>query len=427
MSYQGIPRQYRPQTFSAVVGQDAVVATLKNALRFRRVAQAYLFSGMRGTGKTTLARILAKAVNCEALTEECEPCNHCSSCQAIAGGHSLDVLEIDGASHRGVEDVRTINEAISYAPSVGKVKIYIIDEVHMLTKDAFNALLKTLEEPPSHAKFFLATTEPHKVLATITSRCQRFELHAVAPEVMKKRLAQISADFGKHCEEGVLDLIAHLSEGSLRDAESLLDRLLCLEAEPITLDMAWNTFGLVSHQMFFALDRAFAAGDLSFAFTCAENLFSSGKDPLYCLAMLLEHFRTLLQLHMGLKTPLLYPSDAQHYKSALQIYTQEHCLAIIDLLIAWQEKMAKLPFKKTLIELLLLELLRTKHHLSPARIAQRLVELEKKLTTHAPETPTPPPEPKEEAQPTAAPAVHPSRYESLMRFASVELEGVLKQ
>ena len=166
-TYQVIARKYRPQTFGAIIGQDPIVTTLKNALQFHRVAQAYLFSGCRGTGKTTLARVFAKALNCKELTSDCEPCNKCTSCLEISGSRSLDVLEIDGASNRGIDDIRQINDTIGYAPSSGKYKIYLIDEVHMLTKEAFNALLKTLEEPPQTVKFFFATTEPHKVLPTI--------------------------------------------------------------------------------------------------------------------------------------------------------------------------------------------------------------------------------------------------------------------
>ena len=175
-TYQVIARKYRPQTFADVIGQTAIVTTLKNALKFHKLAHAYLFCGCRGTGKTTLARVFSKALNCQKLTENFEPCNQCQSCLEISQGRSLDVIEIDGASHRGIDDIRQINDTIGYAPSSGKYKIYIIDEVHMLTKEAFNALLKTLEEPPANVKFFFATTEPHKVLQTIMSRCQRFDL-----------------------------------------------------------------------------------------------------------------------------------------------------------------------------------------------------------------------------------------------------------
>ena len=185
--YQIIPRKYRPQAFSSIIGQEAIVITLKNAIRLKRLAHAYLFSGSKGTGKTTLARLFAKALNCKHLDQDGEPCNQCPSCLEITSGHSLDVLEIDGASNRGIDDIRQINETIGYAPASGEYKIYIIDEVHMLTKEAFNALLKTLEEPPPHVKFFFATTEPHKVLPTILSRCQRFDLNRIPEEAMQQK------------------------------------------------------------------------------------------------------------------------------------------------------------------------------------------------------------------------------------------------
>ncbi len=471
MDYQGIPRAYRPQTFAAVVGQEAIVTTLKNALRLGKIAPAYLFTGMYGTGKTTLARILAKAINCAALTEGCEPCNQCPSCLAIASGRSLDVLEIDGASHRSIEDIRSLNETISYAPALGKNKIYLIDEVHMLTKEAFHALLKTLEEPPPAVTFIFATTEAHKVLPTIVSRCQCFDLHAIPPKLMKERLMYIASDLERECEESVLDLIVYLSEGALRNAESLLDRLFCLEKGPVTVERAWDALGLLSREMFFSLDKAYAAEQLPFAFIFAEHLFASGKDPVYCLSLLLEHYRTILQMHLGVETFAFHPKDRERYKEAHQIYSKEQCLLILDLLLAWQERMAKLPFKRTLVELLLLEILRSKHYLSPVVIAERLLVLEEKIhdTLHVKQTPSRPisksmntkqettkdfvpnslqnresnkleqativqtPDASEDTIATetqSAPKntdVHPSRHESLMRFAAVELEGTLKQ
>lgn len=218
MSYQVLARKFRPKFFSEVIGQEAVITTLRHALAQKRLAQAYLFCGCRGTGKTTLARLFAKALNCTQLKDG-EPCNHCSSCIDIAAGHSLDVLEIDGASHRGIEDIRQINESVHFSPTSGRYKIYLIDEVHMLTKEAFNALLKTLEEPPEHVKFFFATTEPHKVPATILSRCQRFNLMRLSEEQIIKSLQTIADQLSIEVQEPqALELVARLAEGSLRDA-----------------------------------------------------------------------------------------------------------------------------------------------------------------------------------------------------------------
>ncbi|MBU6447179.1 MAG: DNA polymerase III subunit gamma/tau, partial [Verrucomicrobia bacterium] len=206
--YQVLARKYRPQSFRDVLAQDAAVTTLKNAIRFDKVAHAYLFCGSRGVGKTTLARLFAKALNCQSLTADFEPCNQCSSCHEISSGQSLDVIEIDGASNRGIDDIRQINETVGYAPSRGRYKIYIIDEVHMLTKEAFNALLKTLEEPPEQAKFFFATTEAHKVLPTIISRCQRFDLARIPPSLIVSKLGEIALDLNRMVDKEALELIA---------------------------------------------------------------------------------------------------------------------------------------------------------------------------------------------------------------------------
>jgi DNA polymerase III subunit gamma/tau len=305
--YQVIPRKFRPQTFESVLGQAAIVTTLKNALRFHRLAHAYLFCGCRGTGKTTLARVFAKALNCGQLTENQEPCNACPSCLEILSGRSLDVLEIDGASNRGIDDIRQINETIGYAPASGKFKIYIIDEVHMLTKEAFNALLKTLEEPPANVKFFFATTEPHKVLPTIISRCQRFDLNRIPVELMQAKLKSITQTLNIACQEEALSLIAHLSEGSLRDAESLLDQIICYAEQPITAESVTLTLGLMPKEHFFALDHAIAEQNYGFAFELSHAVFSSGKELSYFLDNLIEHFRSLLQIRFHKPTFFLNP------------------------------------------------------------------------------------------------------------------------
>src|SRR2546428_7018652 len=219
--------------FDDLVGQAHVSRTLKNAVAQNRLAHAYLFVGPRGIGKTSTARILAKALNCE-KGPTVTPDGTCDNCREIAAGNSLDVLEIDGASNNGVEQVRELRENVRYAPAKGRYKIYIIDEVHMLTSQAFNALLKTLEEPPAHVKFFFATTEPHKVLPTILSRCQRFDLGRLLPGQIAPKLASICQEIGRGIEPEALDLLSRFADGSLRDAESLLDQLLCFLDGPIT-------------------------------------------------------------------------------------------------------------------------------------------------------------------------------------------------
>src|SRR5438034_11390858 len=246
MSYQVIARKYRPQRFSDVVGQEHVTQTLANAIKQKRTAHAYLFCGPRGTGKTTIARIFAKCLNCtdgpKVEFDDQDP-----RCVEIAEGRSLDVIEIDGASNRGIEEIRELRDTVRYAPARGKFKIYIIDEVHMLTKEAFNALLKTLEEPPSHVKFLFATTEPQKVLPTILSRCQRFDLRRIPAGLIAKHLKKIAKDEKVQIDDKALAAIARGAEGGLRDAEGALDQLIAFCGDEIAEKDVLSVFGLVAH------------------------------------------------------------------------------------------------------------------------------------------------------------------------------------
>jgi DNA polymerase-3 subunit gamma/tau len=378
-TYQVIARKYRPQTFADVIGQTAIVTTLKNALKFHKLAHAYLFCGCRGTGKTTLARVFSKALNCQRLTENFEPCNECQSCLEISQGRSLDVIEIDGASHRGIDDIRQINDTIGYAPSSGKYKIYIIDEVHMLTKEAFNALLKTLEEPPANVKFFFATTEPHKVLQTIMSRCQRFDLSRITFPLIQEKLAKIAKDLGVAVEEDALGLIAKLSEGSLRDAESLFDQVLCYNEGTLTVEKISTSLGIVSTSAFFELDEAVVEQDYSYAFVLAERVFSSGKDLSYFLDSLMEHFRTILVFQLG-QAPQLSPLNNKKYlHTSSTIYSQEQCLYILDYLLTWIQQLSKSTFKRISIEMILVHIIRSKKRMPIDALVRRLHELQKTL------------------------------------------------
>ncbi|NGX54231.1 MAG: DNA polymerase III subunit tau, partial [Chlamydiae bacterium] len=287
--YQVLARKYRPKFFRDVIGQEVIVTTLVNAIKMERTAHAYLFCGSRGTGKTTLARLFAKALNCSNLSSDHEPCNKCASCKEISASNAIDVLEIDGASHRGIEDMRQIIETIGYVPTLGKYKIYLIDEVHMLTKEAFNALLKTLEEPPEKVKFLFATTEPHKIPATILSRCQRFNLNRISSEKIEEKLVAIAKDLSITIAPEALSLIAKLSEGSLRDAESLFDQLLAFQESEITLDDASEALGMMPRKIFFALDEAGSKNDFSAAFKIADEVFSSGRNLAYFVEELILH------------------------------------------------------------------------------------------------------------------------------------------
>lgn len=474
-SYQVIARKYRPQTFADVIGQDAIVTTLKNALRQGKIAHGYLFCGCRGTGKTTLARVFAKALNCHSPLDNFEPCNKCRSCEEIAQSRSLDVIEIDGASHRGIDDIRQINETIGYAPASGKYKIYIIDEVHMLTKEAFNALLKTLEEPPHGVKFFFATTEPHKVLPTIMSRCQRFDLSRIPLSLIKDKLTKIAADLSTQVEDEALEIVSRLSDGSMRDAESLFDQVLCYNEGVLTAETVAESLGITTTSTFFELDKAVEEGDLSFAFILSGKIFSSGKDLSYFLDSLMEHYRTILAIQLKI-APHLSPFLQKKYKeSALAIYTQQQSLYILDYLLSAVQQLSRSTFKRIHLEMLLLHIIRSKKRVSidvlvqrlelmqkgapkdeapkeePKKIEQPLQETltEHKTETIAPQLPLEPstqqevihhmPQKSTPAQPAPIAAAPPAtaeapriikpqtKHETILRFAAVELEGVFSK
>lgn len=380
--YQVLARKYRPQKFADVVGHEAVLQTLKNSIKRGTVAHGYLFSGSRGVGKTTLARLFAKTLNCAHPTEDLEPCNQCPSCLDIASAQSLDVLEIDGASNRGIDDIRQINETVGFAPSYGKYKIILIDEVHMLTKEAFNALLKTLEEPPERVKFFFATTEPHKVPPTILSRLQRFDLGRLLPSQIREKLEKISLDIGRPTSPEAIHLIAHAAEGSLRDAESLFDQILCYADGAVTEADVRNVLGLTPAELFFDLDKAFADSQISFAFELTGKLFQAGIELTSFLGGLIEHYRhlivckTLSPAHLELTKDL-----EERYAQSAQCYTPQQCLAALDLCLKTEVSFSKIITPRTAVELLLLQILRFKNRIPIEVLIRRLSDLEESLLT----------------------------------------------
>lgn len=373
--YQVIARKYRPQNFKDVVGQSTIVTTLKNALKFQKIAHAYLFCGGRGSGKTTLARLFAKSLNCQNLQENFEPCNHCSSCLEITSGQSLDVMEIDGASNRGIDDIRQINENVGYVPSHGKFKIYIIDEVHMLTKEAFNALLKTLEEPPAQAKFFFATTEPHKILPTIISRCQRFDLQRIDIPLIVGKLKQIAVDLQRDVCDDALYKIAELSDGSLRDAQSLFDQILCFIDGRIEQEAVRQVFGLVPQEHFFQLDQAFEEGNFAFAFNLIDYLYKAGKDLGHFMTQLIDHFRQIAICKTQGPQNLQGSSSAKYLQQS-KLYTQSQSLYILEYLIQSETQLQKSLCPRVFVENSLLHILRSKNKIPVEILIKRLLELE---------------------------------------------------
>ena len=293
MSYQVTARKWRPQTFAELVGQEHVARTLQNALRQGRIAHAYLFTGTRGVGKTTTARILAKALDCE-LGPSPEPCNQCSSCQAITMGSSLDVLEIDGASNRGIDEIRDLREKIRYAPTRSRYKIYIIDEVHMLTEHAFNALLKTLEEPPPQVVFIFATTEPQKVPSTILSRCQRFDFRKVASAEIALCLGKIAEQERIHISSDALYRIARRAEGSLRDAQTLFDQVVAFCGFEVRDDDLGQLLGSVGEDQIVALLEAILARDTRLVLEVVTEILRQGHDTRELCRYLLELVRDMI-------------------------------------------------------------------------------------------------------------------------------------
>lgn len=294
MAFLVSARKYRPQRFDEVVGQEQVVRTIKNSLKSGKIAHSYIFTGPRGVGKTTTARLLAKILNCSNPTDF-EPCNECNMCKSFLNQQSMDIIEIDAASNRRIEEIRTLRESVKYAPTVGKYKVYIIDEVHMLTNESFNALLKTLEEPPEHVIFIFATTDIHKVPLTIISRCQRYDFRRMTNDDIKKQLRIIAeAEKIEIADEESLNLIAKKADGAMRDAESIFDQVVAFCGNKISFDQLKSFFSLIDEETYFRLTDAVLSKDFSVVFDISNTIYDNGWNYIEFLNSLTEFYRNLL-------------------------------------------------------------------------------------------------------------------------------------
>src|SRR6188472_4676588 len=376
VSYQVFARKYRPQTFADLVGQDHVTRTLQNAVEQNRLAHAYLFVGPRGIGKTSTARILAKALNC-VNGPTVSPCGVCDSCKEITGGNSLDVLEIDGASNNGVEQVRELRDNVRYAPAKGRYKIYIIDEVHMLTSAAFNALLKTLEEPPAHVKFIFATTEPQKVLPTILSRCQRFDLHRIPANLIADHLQFIADKEKVTLEPAAAHAIAKGADGGLRDAESMLDQLVAFCGEKIAESDVLNVFGFTSEQTVSDLTGRILRGEIPEAINLLHEQCEAGKDMMRLMADLIAYLRDLLVFKAkpdALKEDV--EADVQTSLAAhAELVTTDRLLELVDQFAAAEGRMKWVPNKKLHFEVAIIKAIQSLGQATLDEVIEKLSQL----------------------------------------------------
>ncbi len=371
MAYLVIARKYRPRNFSEIVGQEHITQTLINAINDNRVAHAYLFSGPRGVGKTTTARVLSKSLNCQ-QGPTVTPCNTCSNCREIDESINLDVLEIDGASNRGIEEIRTLQENTRYAPGRGSYKIYIIDEVHMLTKPAFNALLKTLEEPPKHVIFIFATTEPHKVPMTVLSRCQRFNFRRLRVPEIEKRLKDIAEKESIAINEPALRLISRQADGSLRDGESMLDQLFTYAENEITAEAVRQVYGFVEDELYYALTDAIHKKDEIGILSVIDTVFTRGYDMEEFISGYIKHLRKLFLLNHGVPLSELSAAELDQYKERKEYFTGFLLLQMLNRLSQLMRKIKNSAITRILLEVELLILARMGDTLALTELLDRI-------------------------------------------------------
>ena len=360
MAYVALYRRWRPESFADLVGQEHISRTLSRAVTSGQTSHAYLFTGPRGTGKTSTAKILARALNC-AEGPTLTPCGVCDSCRSISDGSSMDVFEIDAASNRGIDEIRDLRESVKFAPTEGHYKIYIIDEVHMLTTEAFNALLKTLEEPPERVIFILATTEPHKVPATIQSRCQRYDFHRITVTEIRDRLIYVCKESDIAAEEDALDIIAVQADGGMRDALSILDQCMALAEGTLTAERVQEALGLVGRAWIRRMAGEIAARDAAALIAQLSELLQSGRELKQVLAELAQYFRRLMIAGVGgaVSAAELCAGDAEELRLDAAQFTQEEIMAILRRLNETMQELRTSPQPRIAVETLLIGLCHT--------------------------------------------------------------------
>lgn len=381
MAYQAFYRVYRPQSFSEMTGQVHVKQTLQNALLYNKTTHAYLFSGPRGTGKTSAAKIFAKALNCERAPAS-EPCNECSSCVSIMEGSNTDVIEFDAASNSRVEEMREIIEKVRFSPANSRFKIYIIDEVHMLSNSAFNALLKTLEEPPEHVVFILATTEPHKLPLTIISRCQRFDFKSHTQADIVKRMIEVLDDAQIPYNEQVLKIIAQAAAGGMRDALSLLDQVVSFSGDEMSIEDALLVTGSISQDMFYDIAEALRAKDIGQALTLLEQLVRDGKDPVRLVEDFITFFRDLLLIQTApdLHDMLELASHESRFEELAKQFEPATLYSWIGIMTKTQQEMRFSNHTKIYMETALLKMAQAETPAAASVSASASPELEAKVS-----------------------------------------------
>jgi len=356
MSFQVSARAWRPQKFNEVVGQEHITTTLKNSIRNNRIAHAFLFAGPRGVGKTTTARIFAKTLNC-LNPVDFEPCNECELCLSIKNSQLLDIIEIDGASNRGIDEIRTLRDSVKYQPTKGKYKVYIIDEVHMLTKESFNAFLKTLEEPPEHTIFIFATTDVHKVPLTIISRCQRFDFRRIQLDTIKEQLLKIANDekYKIEIDDKTLTIIAKKADGALRDAESLFDQVVAFCGQKIDSETVAKMLNLIDEDIFFSISDAILDKNYKSVFDVSKIIYDNGWNYIDFMDGLVEHFRNIISVVITKSADLVEAAEIYKpkYVSYIEKFTEGDLLRILNYLTKFQQEFKTSQNQKVKLEIAL--------------------------------------------------------------------------